>query len=312
LFLFGKDSGMEKTFLQRTGFIIKTSLGKWWERDPFRQGAVIGYYALFALPGLLVVVIISVGFFIGEEAISGHLHEQIAEVMGKNTADQVQRMVMMSMNIKDSFWGIIIGVTSILFGATGVFVQLQNSFNIIWEVKAKTSGSGISGILRFLRVRLLSFGLILTIAFLLLISLVVSSLLTALSSWIVEHWSESFLLLFQILNAGLSFVVITLIFAIMFKAIPDAKVRWKSVWIGAIVTAFLFLIGKTALGYYFGKTNPASVYGVAGSVVLILLWTSYSSMIVFLGAEFTRTHSDTHFGEVTPVKHAVVEKGRIK
>jgi membrane protein len=270
---------MEKSFLERTKIIVKTTFHNWWEKDPFRQGAIIGYYALFALPGLMVVIITAVGYFMGDTAVSGNLHDQITSVMGKNTADQVQRMVMMSMNIKNSFWGMIIGVSSILLGATGVFVQLQNSFNIIWEVKAKTSGS----ILSFLRARLFSFGLILTIAFLLLISLLISSLLTALSSWIAEHWSESFLLLFEILNTALSFVIITLLFAIMFKAIPDARVRWKSVWIGAVVTTILFIIGKSLLGIYFGKTNPASVYGAAGSVVLILLWTSYSSMIVFLG-----------------------------
>jgi membrane protein len=302
----------EKSFLRRTGYVIKTTLKKWWEKDPTRQGAIIGYYAIFALPGLLVVVITTVGYFLGDAAVSGHLHEQIAAAIGKSYADQVNKMVLMSRNLENTLWGTVIGVMTIIIGATGVFVQLQNSLNIIWEVKAKTSGSGIGVILSFLRARMFSFGLVLTIAILLLISLVISSLLTALSEWFVQNWSEYFFELFQVLNAAISFAIVTLLFAIMFKAIPDAKIRWKSVWIGAILTALLFVAGKTALGFYFGKTNPASVYGAAGSVILILLWTSYSSMIIFLGAEFTKIHSDTHFGEVAPAKHAVIEKGRIK
>ncbi len=282
--------------------LFKTTIIKWFERDPFRQGAVIGYNAIFALPGLLVIVITLAGYFFGAEAVSGHLHSQIAEAMGTNTADEIQQMIIMSLKIKDSMWATIIGIATIIIGATAVFVELQKSLNTIWEVKASTTKSGI---FTFIKSRLLSLGLILSIAFLLLISLAISSLLSALSSWIQQYWSESLLVFLKIFNFVLSLGVITILFALIFKIIPDAKVKWKSVWLGAFLTSILFVIGKTALGFYFGNANPGSLYGAAGSIILILLWTSYSSMIVFFGAEFTKVFSDHFYGEIAASENAV-------
>lgn len=298
---------MKKFKINQILGLLKTTFIKWFDRDPFREGAVIAYNAIFALPGLLVVVITLAGYFFGADAVSGHLHNQIAKAMGNNTADQVLQMVIMSMKAKDSLLATIIGITTIIIGATAVFVRLQSALNIIWEVKATTSKSGI---IIFLKTRLFSLGLIVSIAFLLLISLTISSLLTALGTWIQQYWSESLLLYFKIFNFVMSLGIITVLFALMFKIIPDAKVKWKSVWIGAFITATLFVIGKTALGLYFGKANPGSLYGAAGSVILILLWTSYSSMIVFLGAEFTKVFSDKYYGEIAPSENAVKDKGR--
>ena len=295
--------------ISKLGFLLKVATLKWYDRDPFREGAIIAYNAIFALPGLLVVVITLTGYFFGGEAVSSHLHGQIAEALGNNTADQIQEMVNMSMRIKDSIWATTFGVGTIIIGATGVFVELQKSLNIIWEVKATTSKSGIWTVIK---TRLFSFGLILSIAFLLLISLVLSSLLSAFGTWIQQYWSESLLSLFKIYNQVFSLAIVTMLFGLMFKLIPDAKIKWKSVWIGAFLTALLFDIGKTALGLYFGKANPGSVYGAAGSIILILLWTSYSSMIVFYGAEFTKVYSDYYYGEIPPTQNAVKEKDRVK
>jgi len=292
---------MKKFSFKKIVKLFKTAVKKWFERDPYRQGAIIAYHAIFALPGLLVVVITLAGYFLGDEAISGHLHKQISDAMGDETADQVQKMVVMSMKIKDSLIAAIIGIATILIGATGVFVEMQKSLNIIWEVKTSTKKSGIW---KLLKSRLFSFGLIVSIAFLLLISLVITSILNALSTWIAQYWSESFLIIFQVLNIAVSLGIITLLFALMFKIIPDAKIKWPSVWLGAFITALLFVVGRTALGLYFGTANPGSVYGAAGSIFLILLLTFYSSMILFLGAEFTKVHSDDRFGEVPPADHA--------
>ncbi len=293
----------------KLGSLLKVATLKWYDRDPFREGAIIAYNAIFALPGLLVVVITLTGYFFGGEAVSSHLHAQIAEALGINTADQIQEMVNMSMRIKDSVWATTFGVGTIIIGATGVFVELQKSLNIIWEVKATTSKSGIWTVIK---TRLFYFGLILSIAFLLLISLVLSSLLSAFGTWIQQYWSESLLSLFKIYNQVFSLAIVTFLFGLMFKLIPDAKIKWKSVWIGAFLTALLFDIGKTALGLYFGKANPGSVYGAAGSIILILLWTSYSSMIVFYGAEFTKVYSDYYYGEIQPTQNAIKEKDRVK
>ncbi len=285
--------------------LFKTAFKKWWKRDPFRESAVIAYYAIFSLPGLLVVIITIAGYFWGGDAVNGKLHSEVAQAMGSDTADQVQSIVTLASASKDSVWATILGIGIILFGATGVFAQFKKSLNNIWEVEPSATKSGMWF---FLKTRIFSFGLIVSIAFLLLISLVVSSILSAFSSWILQHWSESLLIIFQILNALFSLVIIAVLFALMFKFLPDAKIRWRTVWIGAMVTSLLFVIGKSALGLYFGKASPGSGYGAAGSIILILLWTSYSSMIVYLGAEFTKVYSDYLYGQAPPKEHNLKEK----
>lgn len=299
---------MKKLKFDHLGHLLNSALKKWYSRDPFRESAIIAYNAIFSLPGLLIVVLTLAGYFFGADAVSGRLHKQIAEAMGNDTADQVQSMVLMATKSRDSLTATIIGIITILIGATGVFVEMQKSLNIIWEVKATTAKSGVWAILK---TRLFSFGLIISIAFLLLVSLVLSSLVSALGAWFQNHWSESFRIMFRVMNFVFSIAVITILFAMMFKTLPDAKIKWHFVWIGAFVASLLFVLGKFALGLYFGTVNPGSGYGAAGSVILILIWTSYSSMIVFFGAEFTKVYSDYHYGEVAPTMNAVKQKGRV-
>lgn len=299
---------MKKKFFRRLPWLLKTTFKKWNDHDPFREGAVVAYSAIFALPGLLVIVITLVGYFFGADTVSGRLHEEIAGALGKSTADQVQQMITVASQTKDSVMASILGIIVIIIGAVGIFVALQKSLNIIWEVK---SAPNRSGIWRFLKTRLFSFGLILSIAFLMLISLLISSMLSALGNWI-EALSESLLVILKIFNFAFSLGIISIVFALMFKFLPDARVKWSAVWIGAVVTSLLFVLGKAALGLYFGKAHPGTTYGAAGSVVLILLWTSYTSMIVFYGAEFTKVYSDEFFGEAAPTEHAVREPGRVK
>ena len=282
--------------------MLKTAFIKWWDRDPFREGAIIAYYAIFSLPGLLVLVLVLAGYFFGEEAISGQLNQQISGAIGTDSAETVQTMIKSSMQNQDSLWASILGIITIIMGATAVFAQFQKSINNIWEVEPSTEKSGIW---LFLKSRLFSFGLIITIAFLLLISLVLSSMLSALSTWIANSLSESLLVIFVVIDAVVSIGMVTVLFAMMFRILPDAKIKWRSVWIGAFITAVLFAIGKYALGLYFGKADPASGYGAAGTIILILLWANYSSMIVFYGAEFTKVYSDEHYGSVAPADHAV-------
>ena len=290
------------------GHLFGATFKKWFARDPFRESAVIAYNAIFSLPGLLVVVIAVSGYFFGKDAITGHLHTQIAGAMGNDTALEIEQMVTFASRSKDSVWASIFAIVTIIVGATGVFVEMQQTLNEIWEVKANTDKSGF---LLMLKTRLFSFGLIVTIAFLLLISLTLSSLLSALSAWVLLHWSDNWLLLFQVINFVFPLGVITVLFAMLFKILPDAKIKWHLVWIGAFLTSLLFTLGKSALGLYFGKAEPGSGYGTAGSVVLIMLWTSYSSMIVFFGAEFTKVYSDLYYGEVAPAETAVKEKVKL-
>jgi membrane protein len=300
---------MKKRILKDIGKILKTTFKNWFERDPFRQGAVIAYYAIFSLPGLLLVSIALAGYFFGADAVSGHLQNQISNAVGDETAAQVQSIIVMATRSKNTVWASILGIATMLFGATAVFAQLQKSINNIWNVEVKKKRSGIW---IFVKTRLFSFGLIISIAFLLLMSLVLTILIAAFSVWIQQFWSGSVLVFFKVFNAVFSFGIISLLFALMFKVLPDAKVKWKAVWIGGMVSSLLFVIGKTALGLYFEKANPGSGYGAAGSIILILLWTSYSSMIVYFGAEFTKVFSDHFYGVAPPNEFAKKQPDTLK
>jgi membrane protein len=282
--------------------LIKTAFKQWNAKDPFRESAIIAYYAIFSLPGLMVVIITLAGYFFGHSQVSGYLTEQIASALGEDTARQIQMITDKAYDEDSSVIATILGIGTILLGATGVFFQFQKSLNNIWGVKPDSKKSGIWQIIK---ARLFSLGLIITIAFLLLISLVITTILTALGNWMKANWPDYIMFLFHAVNFLFSLAVITLLFAMMFRFLPDAKIRWTTVWTGSVLTAILFVLGKSALGIYFGQANPGSGYGAAGFIILILLWTSYSSMIVFYGAEFTKAVSDFRFGKVEPSNHAV-------
>ncbi len=274
--------------------LIKTTLINWWELEPFRQSAIIAYYTIFSLPALLVIIITIAGIAFGADAIDGKIYGQIKDTMGRETAEQVRVMLAKATESKTSVWATILGIITLVLGSVGVFVELQKTLNLIWKVEATAR----NGIWAFIRNRLFSFGLIISIAFLLMISLVVSTILSALSDLLQANSSQFLLGFFQILNFILSLGVISFLFGLMFKVLPDAKISWRQVWVGALLTGILFTIGKTALAFYFGKADPGSGYGAAGSIILILLWTSYSSMILFLGAEFTHTYAEMFSGKI--------------
>ncbi len=284
--------------------ILIKAFTKWWEKDPFRESAIIAYYAIFALPGLLVVIVTSAGYFFGNEAVNNHITAQFKSTMGVDTAMQIQSIILQASQAKNSVWATIIGIAVMILGATAVFAQFQKSLNTIWDVTTEESKYGIWS---FIRIRLFSFGLIITIAFLLIVSLVISALLTALGNWLSGDFSSTFFMTLNIANIILTFIILTVLFALMFKFLPDAKIKWKNVWIGSIVTAFLFDIGKFGLGLYFGTLNPSDGYGAAGSIILIMLWVSYSSMIVFFGAEFTHAYSVFVTGRVIPNEIATLD-----
>ena len=281
--------------------IAGSAYRRWWEKDPFMQSAVIAYYAIFSMPGLLVIVISVGSLFIKRDVITGQLYTQISSIMGIETASQVQSMIITINQTNKSVLATIIGIITVLLGATGVFVELQKALNVIWEVKAKPHRA----IFTVIRTRLFSFGLILSVGFLLLISLTITTVIAVMGDWVMNHWPNIVLIIFYVLNFIISFGVVMLLFALLFKILPDAKIQWKHLWWGSILTAFLFILGKTAIGFYLSKTNPGSAYGAAGSIVLILLWVSYSSMILFYGAEFTRAYADYFTGKVSPTEVAV-------
>jgi membrane protein len=270
--------------------IVKNTFKEWKAADPFRQSAVIAYYAIFSIPALLVLVINIAGLVFEKKKLSGEISRQVEGAMGSDTATQVQDMIEKAGQTKEGIFANIIGIVAIILGATGVFVELQKSLNNIWGVKKKPD----AGFMTNIKDQVFSFGLIVSIGFLLLVSLLISSVLSAASHWLEARFPEVVTYLFFVLEFVVSLGVISCLFALMFKILPDVKVKWRSVWIGSALTGLLFMVGKYALSIYFGKAQPASVYGAAGSIILILLWVSYSSMIVFFGAEFTKQYALYH------------------
>jgi membrane protein len=279
---------------------LKKTFKAYGDIDPFNKSIVIAYYTIFSLPGLLVIIINIAGYFFGQEAVTGEVTRQIDGVIGGDTAKDLQQIIARASVSEKTTLSSILGIATLVFGATGVFYNLQQIFNAIWEVKPKPKGK----IVKLLKDRVFSFGLILVIGFLLLVSLVLSAVLSAVSNWVSSHIAEGLQIVFKLLDILVSLGVITLLFAAMFKFLPDAKVRWKSVWAGAVLTSLLFVVAKFLLGLYFGKSEPGSTYGAAGSIVLIMLWVSYAGLILLFGGLFTRVYAAKRGHATAPSSHA--------
>ncbi|AHM58905.1 ribonuclease bn [Flammeovirgaceae bacterium 311] len=280
--------------------LIKETYTEWNNDEPWRQSAVVAYYAIFSLPALLIIVITIAGSIFGEAAVQGELSSEIGNMIGPDAASEVETMISNAYTNQNSTIATIIGIAVLIFGATGVFYQLQQSLNNVWNVEANEN----AGFMKLLKDRVTSFSVILVIGFLMLISLLLTTLLSVLSDFIVQHLPDYLLYVFYVVQFLVSFGIITLLFAMIFKILPDVDLEWRTVWTGAIVTAALFVIGKFALGIYFGRANPGSAYGAAGSIILILLWVSYSCLILFFGAEFTKVYARRYLQPVNPSKHA--------
>jgi membrane protein len=276
---------------------------QWNEREPFNNSIIIAYYTIFSLPGLLVIIINIAGSFYDKKQITTQISGQIESMMGGDTASDIEAIVGKASETKGTVLASVLGIATLLFGATGVFYQLQQMLNRIWQVKPKVKTA--QKILELARDRLFSFGLILVVGFLLLVSLVISAALSAVSSWVAAYLSESINILFKFLDILVSIGVITILFAAIFKFLPDVKIRWKDVMPGALLTAVLFVLAKFALGLYFGKSDPGSTYGAAGSIILIMLWVSYTGLILLFGAEFTHVFINRHGKRAEPTPVAV-------
>ena len=263
--------------------LLKETYKSWMKDDPFRLSAIVAYYTVLALPGLLVIIINVVGAIWGVEIVQGQLTTEISAALGKDTATAIERIIIETQNSERNLLSTIIGLGTLLFGATGVFYQLKISLNEIWKIAPNPKAK----IWKVITDRAVSFAFILVIGFLLLVSFIVTTAISALNNYIQNVLPDVLLYVAYILDFVLSVGIISVLFALMFKYLPDAKIKWKTVWIGAILTSILFVIGKILLGIYFGQADPGSTYGAAGSIILILLWVSYSSLILFFGAEFT-------------------------
>jgi membrane protein len=276
-------------FLHLPKLLVRT-YHAWMKKEPFKISAVIAYYAILSLPGLLILILELVGGIWGREIVRGELFAEISSAMGPETAQSIQEMIEDRGSQNTSIVATVLGIGVLIYGATGVFYQLQNALNDIWKVKVRYSNE----VLATLFMRLKGFGFIIILGFLLLVSFVLTSFLSAFSSHLSRLLPDGMLELSFVLDVVLSLGFIYLLFGAMFKYLPSAHVRWKAVKVGAALTALLFLIGKYALAFYFGKAEPGSTYGAAGSIILVMLWVSYSSLIVTFGAQFTKIYSDKY------------------
>jgi membrane protein len=261
----------------------------------------LAYYAVFSLPPLLVLLIGIAGLVFGQEAVEASVMAQVGGIVGEEGGTAVGDMIQRARTTPSTgIVATVLGLATLLFGASGVFGQLHDALNTIWEVQPKP-GRGIFGVIRD---RFISFTMILGVGFLLMVSLVVSAALAALGD-VLGGLLPGPEFLLQIINLIVALAVITVLFALIFKVLPDAEIAWGDVWIGAFVTAVLFTIGKFALGLYLGKSDVGSAFGAAGSLIIILVWIYYSSQILFLGAEFTQVYANTYGSRVVPAEHAV-------
>jgi membrane protein len=293
------------TLLKNFGALLKDTFRQWNEREPFANSAVIAFFTIFSLPGLMVIIINVAGYFYDKGEITSKLTGQIQGMIGGDTAKDVEAIIGKASESKDNILATILGVATLIFGATGVFYQIQQILNKMWEVKPQPKKM----FLKVIRDRVFSFGLILAVGFLLLVSLALSAGLSAFSDWVAVHLSDALNVLFKVADIGLSLAVITVLFASMYKFLPDAKIRWKDVWPGAILTAVLFTLAKFLLGLYFGNSDPGSTYGAAGTIILIMLWVSYAGLILLFGAEFTQVYAKRYGKEIKPTEGSVSTAG---
>ncbi len=280
------------------GKMAKDTFSQWTEREPFNNSIVLAYYTIFSLPGLLVIIINVASYFFEREQVMEKLTAQVQNTVGGTSAKDIKGIVSNAeTEDQDAFTlSYVLSFATLLFGATGVFYNLQQILNKMWEVRPKPKQK----ILKLIRDRVFSFGLVLVVGFLLLVSLVLSAALAAVSEWVQSHISEALQVVFKAVDLLVSLGVITLLFAAIFKFLPDAKIRWKDVWVGAAVTALLFTVAKFLLGVYFGNSDPGSTYGAAGTIILIMLWVSYAGIILLFGAEFTQVYARFHGRRIEP------------
>jgi membrane protein len=284
--------------------VIKETFTGFSDHKVTKLSGSLAYYTVFSMAPLLVVIISLCGIFLGQEAAQGEIYKQLAGFMGKQTALQLQEIVSKAaIGDKDKV-AFIIGLVTLLVGATTVFADIQESINTIWGLKPKPK----RGWLKMLQNRFLSFSVIVSLGFILLVSLGITTVLDGFSTRLQARYADVSVVLFYILNQLLTLVVITLIFAVIFRVLPDALIKWRDVLSGAVVTAVLFMLGKFAISIYIGQSDVGSTYGAAGSLVILLLWTYYSSIILYLGAEFTKAYAVAYGSEIRPAHYAVTTK----
>jgi len=283
------------------GNLIIASFKAFMEDRALTMSAALAYYTVFAMAPLLIMLISLASLFYGEDAINRKLFQEINGLVGNQAALQIQDIIRQISLQKNSTFAVILGVITLFIGATGVFIEMQDSINQIWRVKAKPE----KGWKKMLINRVLSFSMVISLGFLLIASLIINGLILTLSEQLSQYFPDLTVLVINIFNFGLTFIIISVLFSVIFKFLPDVEIGWKDVRIGAFFTVILFIVGKFLIGLYIEKVGPASAYGAAGSIIVILVWVYYTSAILYFGAEFTQVYSECYGGKIKPASYAV-------
>jgi membrane protein len=293
--------------------LFKDTVREWREDGAPRLAAALAYYTTFSLAPLLVLIIAIAGLVGGREAAQTQTMAQVQDLLGVEGREFVEGMIESASQTKTGIAATFLGAVTLLVGALGVFGELQNSLNTVWEVKPKPAKNWLDGLRRFVIKRLLSFTMVLGVGFLLLASLIISAALSALGEYIGTRWPMADFWL-GLINFVISFFVITLLFAMIFKVLPEIKIAWKDVWLGAAVTSALFSLGKYLIGLYLGRSEVGNTFGAAGSLAILLIWIYYSAQILFFGAEFTQVYASRYGSRIVPdpgmVKLTEVERAQ--
>ncbi len=293
-----------KSFFKGAWALIKETFKGFTDHKITKLSGSLAYYTVFSMAPLLVVVIALCGLFLEKEAIEGEVYEVLRGFMGENTALQLQEIIKNAALTGKKNFAALVGVITLLIGATTVFAEIQDSINSIWGLKPKPK----RGWLKLLKDRVLSFSIIVSLGFLLLVSLAVTGLVEALNKRLQAMYPDVALVIFYILNLVITLGLSMLIFAVIFKVLPDARIRWRNVIVGSFITSLLFLLGKFGISLYVSNSDIGSTYGAAGALAILLVWIYFSSIILYIGAEFTRAWSLQYGDEIRPSKHAVTTK----
>ncbi|AQX02207.1 YihY/virulence factor BrkB family protein [Elizabethkingia anophelis] len=282
------------------GKVLKDTFTEWNNSSAFKDSASLAYYAIFSIPGLLIIIIWIAGIIFGEEAIRGEISIQIGGMMGKEVAQSVESVIVGTLVDKKNIFMKTIGIASLVFGSTTLFFQLQHSLNTLWDIESAPK----KALLKFFLDRANSLGMIIIIGFLMMITMILSSLISLFNNWITEYSTLETYILVEIINFFIGFSLVILLCSLIFKILPDIQISWKPIWRGATLTAILFTLGKFLLILYFTNVKPTSAFGTAGTIILIMMWINYSCLLIFFGAKFTKVYAYKKGYPVTPSKHA--------
>ncbi len=288
--------------LKNIGNLLKETFNEFIDDSGLKLSAALSYYTIFSLPPLLLIIISLCGIFFGDKAVNGEIFRQINGLVGYDAAKQIEEILKNIRLSNNNIFVATIGGIILVIGASGVFTEIQDSINYIWGIKAKPK----RGIKKFITNRFMSFSMIGSVGFLLLVGLIVNSLMEVLNKRLLTQFPNDRFYLFYIINIVLMFVIITILFTLIFKTLPDGKVVIKDCLIGSCFTAFLFMLGKFAISAYLSSTSIATTYGAAGSIILLLIWVYYSSIILYFGAVFTKVYATNHGHKIIPNDYSVM------